>query len=161
MESIFQLLFQLLSKADMNSDILPQMAANFFSFEPLSKTGYLLGVYHGWFHLKGLTRAEKNASRATITKWKILTHFGIRTRDLPLTKRTRYHWAARDDVCRVDRSSLGLTCATFRNLPVTRCKCSQIICVFCHLIKVSGATARWPFTDSAVPSSLLLFLSLF
>ena len=30
------------------------------------------------------------------------------------------------------------------------------------LIKVSGATARWPFTDSAVPSSLLLlFLFLF
>ena len=26
------------------------------------------------------------------------------------------------------------------------------------IIKVSGATARWPFTDSAVPSSLLLFL---
>ena len=29
------------------------------------------------------------------------------------------------------------------------------------LVKVSGATARWPFTDSAVPSSLLLFLLLF
>ena len=29
------------------------------------------------------------------------------------------------------------------------------------IIKVSGATARWPFTDSAVPSSLLLFLLLF
>ena len=26
------------------------------------------------------------------------------------------------------------------------------------IIKVSGAKARWPFTDSAVPSSLLLFL---
>ena len=31
-----------------------------------------------------------------------------------------------------------------------------------QFIKVSGATARWPFTDSAVPSSLLLlFLFLF
>ena len=31
-----------------------------------------------------------------------------------------------------------------------------------EFIKVSGATARWPFTDSAVPSSLLLlFLFLF
>ena len=29
------------------------------------------------------------------------------------------------------------------------------------IIKVSGATARWPFTDSAVPSSLLLLLFLF
>ena len=28
-----------------------------------------------------------------------------------------------------------------------------------ELIKVSGATARWPFTDSAVPSSLLLLRS--
>ena len=28
------------------------------------------------------------------------------------------------------------------------------------IIKVSGATARWPFTDSAVPSLLLLFLFL-
>ena len=29
------------------------------------------------------------------------------------------------------------------------------------IIKVSGATARWPFTDSAVPSSLLLLFLLF
>ena len=28
-----------------------------------------------------------------------------------------------------------------------------------HIIKVSGATARWPFTDSAVPSLLLLLRS--
>ena len=34
-------------------------------------------------------------------------------------------------------------------------------CKICIIIKVSGATARWPFTDSAVPSSLLLFLLLF
>ena len=27
-----------------------------------------------------------------------------------------------------------------------------------YIFKVSGATARWPFTDSAVPSSLLLLL---
>ena len=32
--------------------------------------------------------------------------------------------------------------------------------LFKNLIKVSGATARWPFTDSAVPSSLLLLLLL-
>ena len=31
---------------------------------------------------------------------------------------------------------------------------------FTGIIKVSGATARWPFTDSAVPSSLLLLLFL-
>ena len=29
-----------------------------------------------------------------------------------------------------------------------------------RIIKVSGATARWPFTDSAVPSSLFLLLLL-
>ena len=32
--------------------------------------------------------------------------------------------------------------------------------IFIIIIKVSGATARWPFTDSAVPSSLLLLLFL-
>ena len=37
----------------------------------------------------------------------------------------------------------------------------QSLCIFsCILIKVSGATACWPFTDSAVPSSLLLLFLL-
>ena len=37
-----------------------------------------------------------------------------------------------------------------------------VVCYyFSIIIKVSGATARWPFTDSAVPSLLLLLLFLF
>ena len=40
---------------------------------------------------------------------------GIWTRDLPFTKRARYHCATRIDVSRVDKSSPGFTCAIFRN----------------------------------------------
>ena len=72
--------------------------SHIFSIEPLSKTGYWLGVCHGWFHLQGLTGGVKNASRVRITKLKILVHCGIRTRDLSFTKRARYHWATKADV---------------------------------------------------------------
>ena len=34
---------------------------------------------------------------------KILAHCRIRTRDIPLTKRARYHYATRTDVCEVDK----------------------------------------------------------
>ena len=58
---------------------------------------------HGWFHSHGLTRAVRIASRAWIIKCKILAHSGIRTRDLPLTKRARYHWVTKTDVSRADK----------------------------------------------------------
>ena len=57
----------------------------------------------------GLTKAVRIASQAWITKCKILAHSGIRTRDLPLTKRTRYNWVTRTDVCRVVKSLSGFT----------------------------------------------------
>ena len=38
-------------------------------------------VCHGWFHLQGLTRAVRNASRAKITKLKILANSGMRSRN--------------------------------------------------------------------------------
>ena len=115
-------------KANMNSYILLQMAAIFFSIEPLSQTGYCLGVCYGWFHLQGLTGGVKNASRVRITKLKIPAHCGIRTRVLPFTKRARYHWATKADVRLADKTSPGFTCAIFRNLPVARVRCSKIIC---------------------------------
>ena len=99
-----------------------------------SKTGYWLGVCHGWFHLQGLTGGVKNASRVRITKLKSLTHCGIRTRDLPFTKRARYHWATKADVSRADKCSPGFTYAIFRNLPVARVRCSKIICRFFFVI---------------------------
>ena len=49
-------------KADMNSDILLQTAAIFFSDELLSETGYWLGVCHGSFHLHGLPPAARSGS---------------------------------------------------------------------------------------------------
>ena len=115
-------------KANMNSYILLQTAAIFFSIEPLSKTGYWQGVCHGWFHLQGLTRGVKNASRMRITKLKSLAHCGIRTGDLPFTKRARYHWATKTDVSWTDKNLPGFTCAIFRNLPVAHVRCSKIIC---------------------------------
>ena len=96
-----------LFKANMNSYIQLQTAAIFFSIEPLSTTGYWLGVCHGWFHLQGLTGGVKNANWVRITKLKSLAHRGIRTRDLPLTKRARHHWATKADVNRADKSSPG------------------------------------------------------
>ena len=96
-----------LIKANMNNYIQLQTAAIFLSIEPLSKTGYWLGVCHGWFHSQGLTGGVKNASWVRITKLKSLPHSGIRTRDLPLTKRARYHWATKADINRVGKSSPG------------------------------------------------------
>ena len=57
------------------------------------------------------------ASQERTTKWKILAHCGIRTRDLQLTTRTRYHWATGTDVCEVDNTSPGFNCAILRSLP--------------------------------------------
>ena len=85
----------------------------YFSIEPISKTGYWLGVFHGWFHLQGLPRTERNTVRARIMKWNILANWRIRTRDLLLTTRTCYHWATGTDVHGVDKNSPGSTCAIF------------------------------------------------
>ena len=35
----------------------------YYSIEPLSVTGYWLGVCHGWFHFHGLTRTGQSAKR--------------------------------------------------------------------------------------------------
>ena len=48
-------------KADMKSNIFLHMAA-IVSIEPITKTGFWLGVCHGLFHLQGLYRADRNAS---------------------------------------------------------------------------------------------------
>ena len=37
--------------------------SHIFSCEPISKTGYYLGVCHGWFHLHGQTRAARSKNR--------------------------------------------------------------------------------------------------
>ena len=92
-------------KADMKSYKLLETAA--ISYSTFSETGYELGVCHGWFHSHGLIGAVRIASRAWITKCKILAHSGIRTRDLSLTERARYHWATKTDANRVDKSSPG------------------------------------------------------
>ena len=81
-----------------------------------------------YFICKGLTRAVKNANRARITKWKSISNCGIRTQDLPLTKRTLYRWVTRADICRVNKISPGFTCAIFKKLPVASGRCSKIIC---------------------------------
>ena len=108
-------------KANMNSYIQLQTAAIFFSIEPLSKTGYWLGVCHGSFHLQGLTGGVKNASWERITKLKSLAHSGIRTRDIPLTKRARYHWATKANVNRVDKSSPSFYLCYFYKLTYSTC----------------------------------------
>ena len=102
----------------------------YFSIELLSKTWYWLGVLVclGWFHLQGLSRAVRNASRMRIIKWKLLPNVGFELGDLPLTKRKRYHWATRTDVYGVNKSSPDFNCAVFRNLPAAHGRYSQIIC---------------------------------
>ena len=37
--------------------------SHIFSSESLTKRGYWLGVYHGLFHLHGLTRAARSENR--------------------------------------------------------------------------------------------------
>ena len=59
--------------------------------------------------LQWCTRAVRIVSRAWIAKWKRLTHRGIRTRCLPLRKRTRHLCAKRSDVCGVVNSLQGFT----------------------------------------------------
>ena len=56
-------------KVDMNSDILLQTAAIFFSNELLSKTGYWLGVHvcYVWFRLHGLPLAARSGRFKTFS----------------------------------------------------------------------------------------------
>ena len=75
-----------LSYLQLKRFVQRETAAIFFSIEPWSKTGYWLGVCHGWFHFHGLARVARNAKQARITKWKILTNSGIRTNDPLLWK---------------------------------------------------------------------------
>ena len=138
----------------MNSYIQLQTAAIFFSIEPLSITGYWLGVCHGWFHLQRLTGGVKNASRVRITKLKRLTHCWIRTWDLPFTKRARYHWATKVDVSRVNKRSPGFTYAIFINLPVARVRCSKIICRFFFVIWYFYRFAVYQFRSLLTVKSL-------
>ena len=78
--------------------------------------------------------AVRIASRAWITKCKILAHCVIWTRDLLLTKRARYHWATKTDVCVLDKSSPGFYLCFFRNLPVALGRCSKIIFRELHFV---------------------------
>ena len=78
-------------KANMNSYILLQTAAIFFLSSLYLKQGIGSVYVMVGFICKGLSRDVKNASQVRITKLKILADCGIRTRDLPFTKRARYH----------------------------------------------------------------------
>ena len=120
-------------KAEMKNYILLQTAAKSFLSNLYLKQG-IGSVYHGWFHLQRLPRAFRNARRARITKWKILAHCGIRTRDLPLTTRRRYLWATRTVACRVDTGSPGFNCAFFFKLPAADGRCSKIIFREIHFV---------------------------
>ena len=132
--------------------------SNIFFIEPIYKIGNMLGVCHGWFHLQGLPRAVRNASRARITKWKILAHCGIRTRDLPLTKRRCYHWATRTNVCRVDKSSPGFNCTIFRNLPAAHGRCSKIICRELHFVNSLQTANRYKYYMTKIHDKLFCFI---
>ena len=50
-------------KDDMKSYIPLETATIFFLANLFSKTGYWLGVCHGWFHLHELTRAARSENR--------------------------------------------------------------------------------------------------
>ena len=51
----------------------------FFVSQSLSKTGFWLGVCHGWFHLHGLTRPVRSANR-DLQNEKFLPTVGFETR---------------------------------------------------------------------------------
>ena len=66
--------------------------SHIFSCEPISKTGYWLGVCYGWFHLHWLTRAARSEIYKRITKWKILAHTGTWTHDPWFSSLVPYPW---------------------------------------------------------------------
>ena len=66
-------------KADINSDIQLE-TASIFSIEPLSKTGYRLGVFLIDFICMGLL--DLWGAQAEIYKVKNIARSGIRTRDI-------------------------------------------------------------------------------
>ena len=78
-------------------------------------------ICKGYIELSG-TQIERELQNE-----KILAHCRIRTTDLKLTKRKRYHWATRTYVCQGDKNSPGLSCAIFRNLPEAHGSCSKLI----------------------------------
>ena len=63
------------------------------------------------FIRKGYLEVSGTLVERELQNKKNLVHSGFQTRDLPLTKRRRYHRATRADVGRVDKSSPGFNCA--------------------------------------------------
>ena len=88
--------------------------------------GYWLGVYYGLFHFQGLPRAVRNASRARITKWKVIPNVGFE----PRTYSLRSEGVATElwGLMSVEWISvhLVLTVLLFRNLPTAICSNTSI-----------------------------------
>ena len=114
----------------------------YFFYRTLSKTGYCLRICHGRFHLQGLPRAVRirNASRARITKTKLLAHCGIRTRAFKFRSKGATTELRRLMSVKWIKNLPGFDCAIFRNLPVAWCPRPsevQFVVYFCHIIFVS------------------------
>ena len=79
--------------AKLNSYIpLETAQLYFFSSEPFSKTGYWLGICHGWFQLHGLTRASRSENQELQNK-KLLPRGGLELTTLKSQSYYRNHRA--------------------------------------------------------------------
>ena len=108
-------------KAYMKSYIQLEMAAIFFSSEPLSKTGYDLEVCHGWLHLHGLTRPVMNWELQNET---FLLTVGFEPWIFRLRSERAKPWAIRADKYRAPKGGRTFTWVCYLKSPVPRDGCS-------------------------------------
>ena len=84
-----------------------EMAAIFFSSEPFLKQGISFVYVMVDFIRMGLLELCGSRVERQLQNVKFLPIGVIRTHDLMLTKRARYHWTTKTDVNGVDNSSPG------------------------------------------------------
>ena len=100
--------------------------SHIFSSKALSKTGYWLGVCHGWFHLRGISWPVRSANRE-LKNDKFLPTVGFEPPDLPqseVAKRCTIRWY----IYRTFKCWPRFTWVCYLNLPAASGRCSKIIC---------------------------------
>ena len=111
--------------------------AIFFSSEPFSETGYLLGVCHGWFHCNGLLELWGSWVERELQNEKFLPTVGFEPDVFRLgSERATTALKGLMFVAWLKVINRLLECAIFffRNLPVAYCRCSKIICRGSHFV---------------------------
>ena len=111
-----------------------ETAAIFFSSGTWFKTGYLISVCHGWFHLHGLTRHVRSPSRE-LQNEKFLPTVGFEPGTFRLRSELAMRWAISWAIYRALKFSLRFTWACFWNYLNHVVDVAKWNVVYFHVIK--------------------------